>query len=186
MKIYTRTGDDGTTSLYGGRRVSKADLRVEAYGTLDEANSCLGLARSHGLDAWSDGVVESVQRDLFKLGAEVASGRNPEKKLSMPLLSGADVTRLEAAIDEGEINLPPLTAFILPGGTHAAAAMHVARTVIRRAERCLVALAAQEPMRKEVIEYVNRLSDLFFILARNANHVAGKSDVLWLPAQQTT
>jgi len=181
MKIYTRTGDDGTTSLYGGRRVSKADARVEAYGTLDEANSALGLARSLGLDEQSDGVVEAVQRDLFTLGAEVASGRNAAKKLAMPLVGEAEVASIEAAIDQAELELAPLTAFILPGGSSGASALHLARTVIRRAERCLVALAAHEEVRKEVLEYVNRLSDLFFVLARKANHVSGRSDVLWSP-----
>lgn len=181
MKIYTRTGDDGTTSLFGGRRVSKADARVEAYGTLDEASSALGLARSFDLDRSIDVVLEAVQRDLFTLGAEVASGRNAAKKLGMPLIDAEDVARIEAGIDEAERDLEPLTSFILPGGTSAAAALHVARTVIRRAERGLVALAAQDEVRKEVLEYVNRLSDLFFVLARRANHLAGRADVRWLP-----
>ncbi len=183
MKIYTRTGDDGTTSLYGGRRVSKADARVEAYGTLDEANSAVGLARSFGLDRVSDGVLEALQRDLFTIGAEVASGRNAASKLGMALVDASDVARLEAAIDQAEEHLEPLTSFILPGGTAAASALHVARTVVRRAERCLVALNNDEDVRREVIEYVNRASDLFFVLARRANHVSGVSDVRWIPSK---
>jgi cob(I)alamin adenosyltransferase len=181
MKIYTRTGDDGTTSLYGGRRVSKADGRVEAYGTVDEANSVLGMARASNLDPWSDGVVEAMQRDLFTLGAEVASGRNASSKLSMPLIGAGDVARLEAAIDTAEEQLAPLTSFILPGGSPAASALHLGRTVMRRAERSLVALAGSEEVRREVIEYVNRASDLLFVLARRANHGTGVSDVPWVP-----
>lgn len=181
MKIYTRTGDDGTTSLYGGRRVSKADGRVEAYGTVDEANSVLGMARALNLDPWSDGVVEAMQRDLFTLGAEVASGRNAASKLSMPLIGAADVARLEAAIDAAEEQLAPLTSFILPGGSPAASTLHLGRTVMRRAERSLVALAGSEEVRREVIEYVNRASDLLFVLARRANHGNGVSDVPWVP-----
>jgi len=181
MKIYTRTGDDGTTGLYGGRRVSKADARVDAYGTLDEANSALGLARSFGLDPESDTVLESVQRDLFTLGAEVASGRNAASKLNMPLIGEDSIKRLEAAIDHAEESLEPLTSFILPGGSLGASALHQARTVIRRAERSLVALAASEQVRTEVLEYVNRVSDLFFVLARRANHVSGVQDVRWIP-----
>ncbi len=183
MKIYTKTGDNGTTSLFGGRRVSKADARVDAYGTLDEANSLIGLARSLGLDDRSDEVAEQVQRDLFTLGAEVASGRNAAKKLGMPLVGEQDVARLESAIDEAEQGLEPLTSFILPGGTSAAAAMHAARTVVRRAERALVSLSAHDDVRKEVMEYINRLGDLFFVLARKANHVSNQPDVRWLPAK---
>ncbi|HNS98218.1 MAG TPA: cob(I)yrinic acid a,c-diamide adenosyltransferase [Polyangiaceae bacterium] len=181
MKIYTRTGDDGTTSLFGGKRVSKAGDRVEAYGVVDEANSILGLARAMKLDPWSDEVLQKIQRDLFTLGAEIASGRNAQSKLRMPLIGSADVQRIEKAIDEAEQQLAPLHSFILPGGSLAASTLHLARTVVRRAERMLVALSNSEPVRQEILEYINRASDLMFVLARLANMHQGVEDVPWLP-----
>jgi cob(I)alamin adenosyltransferase len=179
MKIYTRTGDDGTTGLFGGARVNKSDPRVEAYGTVDEANAALGLARAEGLPLNVDSVIARVQEDLFTLGAELACVPGKEDKLRMTLLSAADAQRLEGDIDQAEAGLPPLTAFVLPGGTRAAAALHVARTVARRAERSVLALAGQAPVRSEVIIYLNRLSDLLFTLARLANPEAGVADVPW-------
>ncbi|PIE05859.1 MAG: ATP:cob(I)alamin adenosyltransferase, partial [Sorangium cellulosum] len=145
------------------------------------ANSALGLARAHGLDCQSDRVMEGVQQDLFLLGAEIASGRNAQKKLGMPLVSQADIERLETAIDQAEQDLKPLESFILPGGSPAAAALHLARTVIRRGERNLVTLSNLEEVRKEVLEYVNRLSDLFFVYARRANCMSNNDDILWTP-----
>ncbi len=191
MKIYTRTGDDGDTGLFGGARVPKASLRVEAYGTVDEANAVLGRARlavastSQALAAESDELLARIQSHLFTLGAELATAPTKEAKLAlkMALLEEADATTLEHAIDAAEEGLPPLKSFVLPGGTESAAELHVARCVVRRAERLLVALAAEEPVRRECIVYLNRLSDLLFTLARRANHLAGVADVPWLPSK---
>ena len=187
MKIYTRTGDDGTTGLFGGARVSKAALRVEAYGTVDEANALVGKARvslflaKTALDL--DPLFARIQSDLFTLGAELATAPDKEAKLAlkMKLVDEADGQALERAIDDAETGLAPLTNFVLPGGTTAAADLHVARCVVRRAERLLIALAATEPVRRECIVYLNRLSDLLFTLARRANHLAGVADVPWVP-----
>ncbi len=181
MKIYTRTGDDGTTGLFGGGRRSKADLRVEAYGTVDEANAAIGVARAVGLSSDLDAVMADVQRDLFTLGAELACEPGAESKLKLVLIENADAARLERAIDAAEEGLVPLKSFILPGGSQGAAALHVARCVARRAERLVIALAARSDVRREVIVYLNRLSDLLFTYARRANHVAGVPDVPWNP-----
>jgi len=180
MKIYTKTGDDGTTGLFGGGRVKKASLRVDAYGTVDEVNATLGLARATGLGTFIDGVLAQVQVDLFTLGAELACVPGKEAKLSLPLLEEADAQRLERAIDEAETSLPPLQTFILPGGSHQAAALHLARTVCRRAERAVLAVDDATP-RGVLVIYLNRLSDLLFVLARLANKDAGVSDVPWIP-----
>jgi cob(I)alamin adenosyltransferase len=180
MKIYTKTGDDGTTGLFGGARVPKASARVEAYGTVDEANAAVGVARATKLDPGIDAVLAQVQVDLFTLGAELACVPGKEEKLRMTLLAPTDAERLERAIDEAEVGLPPLTNFVLPGGTPQAAALHLARTVSRRAERAVLALA-DPPPRKELVVYLNRLSDLLFVLARRANHLAGVADVPWTP-----
>lgn len=181
MKIYTKTGDDGTTGLFGGGRVAKSSLRVEAYGTCDELNSILGVARAHGLSKEIDDVLAHVQVDLFIVGAEIACVPGKEGKLGMDLVSTADAERLEKAIDEGEKDLAPLKTFILPGGTPQAAALHHARTVCRRAERAVLAL---DDVRKEVVIYLNRLSDMLFVLARRANHLEHVSDVPWEPRKK--
>ncbi|MBI2388276.1 MAG: cob(I)yrinic acid a,c-diamide adenosyltransferase [Deltaproteobacteria bacterium] len=181
MKIYTRTGDDGTTGLFGGARVKKGALRVEAYGTVDEANAAIGRARaSLGKTADFDDVLARIQSDLFTLGAELATVAGKEESLKMPLLSDEDGARLEREIDAAEEGLSPLKSFVLPGGTPAAADLHLARCVARRAERLLVALADQEPVRRPLIIYLNRLSDLLFTLARRENHLAGVADVPWI------
>ena len=180
MKIYTRTGDDGTTGLFGGARVPKASARVEAFGTVDELNAALGVARACRLDAETDAVLARVQVDLFTLGAELACVPGKEQKLSMTLLGADDAMRLELAIDAAEEVLPALTSFVLPGGSPQAAALHLARTVCRRAERALLALE-DAPARREVVVYMNRLSDLLFVLARRANAQAGVADVPWSP-----
>jgi cob(I)alamin adenosyltransferase len=181
MKIYTRTGDDGTTGLFGGGRRSKADLRVEAYGTVDEANAAIGVVRAAGAPAELEAVLADVQRDLFTVGAELACEPSNASKLQMTLIDGADSQRLEKAIDAAEEGLEPLRSFILPGGSPTAAALHVARCVTRRAERAVILLSAQSEVRKEVIVYLNRLSDLLFTFARRANHVAKVADVPWHP-----
>ena len=182
MKIYTKTGDKGETGLFGGARVSKASLRVEAYGDVDELNSALGICRAHlaALDAKVDALLGTIQSELFDLGAELATVPHKEVKTGAPLLDDAHIAALERAIDEAEAELEPLRTFILPGGALAAAHLHLARTVCRRAERKLVALAAVEPVRGELVRYLNRLSDLLFVLARLANARAAVADVPWL------
>lgn len=181
MKIYTRTGDDGTTGLFGGGRRSKSDLRVEAYGTVDEANASIGAARSLGLPDDLDAILQVVQGDLFTIGAELGCTPGTESKLKMTLIDRAASERLERAIDAAEEGLAPLKWFVLPAGTAAATSLHVARCVVRRAERRVVAASAEAPVRSELIVYLNRLSDLLFTLARRANHLAGVDDVPWHP-----
>ena len=181
MKIYTRTGDDGTTGLFGGGRRSKADLRVEAYGTIDEANAAIGMARAAGLPPTLDAVLEGVQSDLFTVGAELGCVPGQEAKLKMSLIAAEDAERLERAIDAAEEGLPPLKTFVLSGGCCGAAALHFARCVVRRAERIVIAAGGDEPIRAEPIVYLNRLSDLLFTFARRANHEAGVADVPWVP-----
>lgn len=180
MKIYTKTGDAGDTGLFGGARVRKCDPRVEACGELDELNGVLGLVRAEGsLGARFDELLGAVQSRLFDLGAELANAKG--KDLGIPLVADDDVVALEQAIDDADRELPPLRTFVLPGGTRLAALLHVARTVCRRAERRVVALAQLEDgaVRAEVLRYLNRLSDLLFVLARLANHRAGVPDVPW-------
>jgi cob(I)alamin adenosyltransferase len=187
-RIYTRTGDDGSTGLGDGSRVSKTDARVEAYGTVDEANAAIGwcltqlnaaLPRHADLGA----LLRSIQHDLFDVGADlccpVESGDKPGERLR---ISPAQTKRLEEAIDLHNQRLGTLTSFVLPGGTILAAALHVARTVVRRAERLTVDLAARQPAatNPETVKYLNRLSDLLFVLARVAND-DGRQDVLWVP-----
>ena len=181
MKIYTRTGDQGDTGLFGGARVPKDDVRVDAYGSVDEANAAIGAALAHGKSAFVRGVLTAVQSDLFTLGAELASVAGFEERLGIALLTDADVTRLEQAIDEAEGPLPPLKNFILPGGPPDVATLHVARTVVRRAERLLVTLSRRETLRPVLLVYLNRLADLLFVLARRAQHENGGTDHEWAP-----
>jgi cob(I)alamin adenosyltransferase len=178
VKLYTRTGDAGETSLFDGTRVRKDDARVDAYGDVDELNAWIGLARATDTNGSLDAVLVQIQRDIFALGAQLA---DPEHKIAPRVtkarLSDADVGRLETLIDQLEAELPPLRRFILAGGAPAAAAVHVARTVCRRAERRMVALEpAVEPV---LLRYVNRLSDLLFVLARVLNHRAGVPETEW-------
>lgn len=182
MKLYTKTGDDGTTGLFGGGRVPKASLRVEAYGTVDETNAVIGVARATGLAPAVDAVLERVQEDLFTLGAELACVPGRESKLHMKLLDDADIHRLELAIDDADAACEPLKTFVLPGGSPQAAALHLARTVCRRAERATLAVD-DGPVRGEVVVYLNRLSNLLFALARRANVMARVSDVPWKPRE---
>jgi len=181
MRIYTRTGDKGDTGLFGGGRVAKDHPRVEAYGDIDELNAVLGVARSVEMMPRIDEVIVPVQRDLFSLGALLATP-NPEKvrqQLEKARIDDARIEELERAIDAGESELEPLTAFILPGGTPKAAALHVARTVCRRAERRVIALQHEVELPSIVVRYLNRLSDLLFVLARVANRRAGAPEVTW-------
>ena len=180
MKIYTRTGDAGGTALFGGTRVSKADARVAAYGDVDEVNACLGAVRAQeDLAADISALLEQLQKDLFAIGARLA---DPAEKIadrvSKVAVTDVDIRRLEDWIDHFEAELPPLRRFILPGGNRAGALLHLSRTVCRRAERSIVALGADN-VDAHLLAYVNRLSDLLFVLARAANHRAGQLEVEW-------
>ena len=173
MKIYTRTGDAGETSLFGGKRVSKKDRRIDAYGTIDELNSFIGLARATWPDSPIDRQLDHIQSDLFDIGAQLAAPGNDR-------FTGVEASRaadLEEAIDAAEQELARLTNFILPGGTVAAAQLHVARTVCRRAERIIVSLGTDAP--SSTLIYLNRLSDFLFVAARFANRHLGADDVPW-------
>ena len=183
-KIYTRTGDTGTTALVSGPRRDKHDLRVEAYGTVDETNATVGLARLHttGMTEF-DGMLARIQNDLFDLGADLANPQVEENPPYEPLrLVDAQVERLEREIDQLNSVLEPLTSFVLPGGSPAAAALHLSRTVSRRAERLMVELSRQEAVGAPALKYINRLSDFFFVAARHAND-DGRTDVLWVPGK---
>ena len=178
-KIYTKTGDTGETSLFDQTRVSKADARVDAYGEVDEVNACLGAVRAAGVDPAIGTAIESIQKQLFALGARLADPSSRiAGRVSKAAITEADVAALERLIDELEAELPPLRKFILPGGSAAGANLHVARTVCRRAERRVVALGADavEPI---VIIYLNRLSDLLFVMARAVNHRARVPETEW-------
>jgi len=181
MKIYTRTGDQGDTGLFGGGRVGKDDPRVEAYGGVDELNASLGLVRAIELMPRIDEVIVGVQRDLFAIGALLATPDTAKmaEHLAKARLDEERIAQLERAIDECERELEPLRAFIIPGGTPKAAALHVARTVCRRAERQVVALRRDVDLPDLVVTYLNRLSDLLFMLARVANRRAGAGEVTW-------
>jgi cob(I)alamin adenosyltransferase len=181
MKIYTRTGDKGDTGLFGGARVLKDDARVEAYGTVDETNAAIGLARAYSQSTFVQRLLDELQADLFTLGAELATVSGHEARLGIALLGDADVARLEHAIDDAEQPLPPLKNFILPGGPPDVAALHFARTVARRAERRVLTLSQREPVRGALLIYLNRLADLLFVLARRAQHENGATDVPWAP-----
>jgi cob(I)alamin adenosyltransferase len=179
MKIYTKTGDTGMTGLLGSGRVSKDDARIDSYGTVDELNAVLGLARAAGLPPVLDGWLSAVQDDLFAVGSALADP-NPDGRF-FGAITEAHALRLEGQIDEMEAGLPPLTQFILPGGTAAAAQVHLARTVCRRAERRVVALRNMPAGQvcEDVLVYLNRLSDYLFVLARAINHEAGVADIPW-------
>jgi cob(I)alamin adenosyltransferase len=179
VKIYTKTGDQGETSLFDGTRVAKTHPRVVAYGEVDELNACLGLARASGLDDELAGMVERIQRDLFALGARLADPRQKiADRVTKVVVADEDVTRLEGWIDALEAGLEPLGHFILAGGSPACAALHVARTVSRRAERAILHLGT-EAVEPVVRVYMNRLSDLLFVMARAANHRAGVTELVW-------
>ena len=178
MKIYTRTGDAGETSLFDGTRVRKHDPRVDAYGEIDELNAWLGFARASGVDPSLDGELVAIQGDLFALGAQLADPADKiASRVTKAVIDDAHVERLESLIDRLELELPPLRRFILAGGTPAGAALHVARTVCRRAERRMVAL--DPPIDPVLLRYVNRLSDLLFVLARAVNHRAAVPETEW-------
>lgn len=183
MKIYTKTGDLGTTALFGGRRVSKADLRIDTYGTVDELNSYIGLVRDQPVNAVRKAVLEQIQDRLFTVGSILATEPG-NTKVKIPSLHEADVRFLETEIDRMDAELPPMRFFVLPGGHTAVSFCHVARTVCRRAERLTIALHQQEPVPALVIQYLNRLSDHLFVLARKMSHELGAEETPWHPKME--
>ena len=179
MKIYTKTGDDGSTGLFAGQRVQKDDARIEAYGTVDELNSIIGFAASTIQNEGIAEMLRQVQHDLFKIGAELAT---PDpSKLTLPMISDESVGVLEKFIDDLDLTLPHLKNFVLPGGSPAAASTHLARTVCRRAERRVISLGKQTAISKRVVVYLNRLSDLLFVVARTLNAQSNIEDIPWTP-----
>ena len=179
-RIYTRGGDKGETSLGDGSRVPKHALRVAAYGTVDEANAAIGLARLHSADPEADPMLGRVQNDLFDLGADLCTPEDGRRAAGALRILAAQVERLEHEIDAMNAVLAPLASFILPGGSPAAAHLHLARTIVRRAERLVAELALSEPVNPEALKYLNRLSDHLFVLGRRLNG-NGAGDVLWVP-----
>ncbi len=183
MKIYTRTGDEGQTSLFAGGRTAKDAARLHAYGTVDELNSVLGLALAHGLSAEVSAWLNVLQNELFVVGADLATPQDAEAKW-LVRVTEEPVARLESEIDHMDERLPELKNFILPTGTPGAATLHIARTVCRRAERWAVTVAEQEPLNASVIHYLNRLSDWLFTAARYENLLAGRDETIWQVADR--
>ncbi len=179
--IYTKTGDDGQTALLDGRRVPKDDDRIDAYGTVDELSATLGLARTAGIPPTVNDLLLRIQNDLFVIGAQLATPADSKPKTGS--IDADQVTALETAIDEFEEHLEPLRHFIIPGGSLAAGFLHQARTICRRAERSIVALSHREAVAPELLAYVNRLSDLLFVLARIANSHSSTSEIIWAPSK---
>ncbi|MDP8243388.1 MAG: cob(I)yrinic acid a,c-diamide adenosyltransferase [Candidatus Hinthialibacter antarcticus] len=182
VKIYTKTGDDGATCLVTGRRVAKDSLRVDAYGEVDELNSLLGLAIAQGAAEALRPVITKIQSALFDLGADLACPPNEESKLVVPRIQDAHVVELEGYIDRFETHLEPLRQFVLPGGSVAASYLHLARSVCRRAERRVVTLRHSEPVSETLMQYLNRLSDLLFVMARYQNAADETPEVTWTPS----
>ena len=180
MKIYTKTGDKGTTALFGGKRVSKAHLRIDTYGTVDELNSYIGLVRDQSVNASRKNVLVEIQDRLFTIGSILATEPG-NTKVKVPSLSEADVTVLEKEIDAMEVQLPPMKSFVLPGGHQSVSFCHVARTVCRRAERLVIALDAQEKVDPLIVQYLNRLSDYLFMLSRKMTAELGVEETPWKP-----
>ncbi len=180
MKIYTKTGDKGTTALFGGKRVSKADLRIDTYGTIDELNSWIGMVRDLEVNQKRKDVLVEIQDRLFTVGSILATEPG-NTKVKIPSLAEADILFLEKEIDTMDAALPPMRFFVLPGGHTAISYCHVARTVCRRSERLIIALHAQESVPDEVIKYINRLSDYLFVLSRMVAHELGAEETPWKP-----
>lgn len=178
-RVYTRSGDQGTTRLGGGQEVPKDSLRIETYGTLDELNSVLGGALSAGVAEALEGPLGRIQNDLFNLGSDLCILEEDKEEMPVPVVEGRHVESLEELMDTLSEELPPLENFILPGGTPAASWLHLARTVCRRAERLLVALSREEPVGPNTLKYLNRLSDALFVMARYQNHAHGVQEPLW-------
>lgn len=179
MKIYTKTGDKGMTGLFGGKRLPKDDLRIEAYGTVDELNAFVGTLNTAFVDEIQNNILSEIQRRLFTIGSNLAS--DPDKEMITPDIKPDDITDLENAMDNMEEDLPPLRNFVLPGGHHAAALAHVCRTVCRRAERLVITLDRETAVEPLIIQYLNRLSDYFFMLSRYIVHMHGAEEVAWIP-----
>lgn len=180
MKIYTKTGDNGTTALFGGKRVSKADLRIETYGTIDELNSYVGLVRDQAVNQNRKSILVEIQDRLFTIGSILATEPG-NTKVKVPSLIQEDVTVLEKEIDGMDASLPPMKSFVLPGGHQSVSFCHVARTVCRRAERLVIALDAQEKIDALVIQYLNRLSDYLFMLSRKMSAELSAEEMPWKP-----
>jgi cob(I)alamin adenosyltransferase len=178
-RVYTRTGDDGTTGLGGGQRVPKDSVRIAAYGTVDELNSHIGTALASGVNEAIAGPLRAIQNELFHLGSDLCVLEEDKAKMPVPRIEERHVVALEVLMDRLSEELPPLENFVLPGGSPAAAALHVARTVCRRAERLVVALSRREPVGAFTVRYLNRLSDALFVMARHENRRRGLPDVLW-------
>jgi cob(I)alamin adenosyltransferase len=178
MKIYTKTGDSGETSLFGGKRVSKADIRVDAYGTIDELNSFLGLLICKIDDVKSLTLLSKIQNNLFVVGGQLAT--EPEATFKLPEINEEDVTELELAIDSMNDYLPALKHFILPGGNEAVSYCNICRTITRRAERIIVCIEDKDDQQKLIVKYVNRLSDYYFVLGRYLGHLSGIEEVIWV------
>lgn len=187
MKIYTKTGDDGTTALYGGTRVAKHHIRIDSYGTVDELNSWLGLVRDQKIDDPTKQLLAKIQDKLFTVGAILATDpkkallKNGQERLNIPKIGSADITALEKEMDKMEEMLPPMTHFILPGGHTTVSYCHIARTICRRAERLAVQLYEKEPFDDHVLSYLNRLSDYLFVLARKLSKDLQAEEVKWIP-----
>ena len=184
MKIYTKTGDKGKTSLYGGKRTTKDSLRIEAYGTIDELNSALGITRALRPDIELDEILKKLQNDLFVLGADMATPLGA-KSQNVPRIGERQITALERTIDSFDSRLQPLSSFVLPGGSQIASQLHLARTICRRAERLVVKLSRKEKIGPRCIIFLNRLSDLLFVLARFANHIDGTQETPWIASPRT-
>ncbi len=190
MKIYTKTGDDGTTALFGGTRVSKHNIRIDSYGTLDELNSFLGLLRDQEIDSHSKSTLIKIQEKLFVIGAILATDpekeilKNGKKRLNIKRVSDDDILFLESEMDKMDENLPPMTHFILPGGHQTVSFCHVARSVCRRAERLSSALYQHSPFEENALKYLNRLSDYLFVLARFLSKQVQAEEIKWIPEKE--
>ncbi|MBC8768798.1 cob(I)yrinic acid a,c-diamide adenosyltransferase [Arenibacter sp. BSSL-BM3] len=190
MKIYTKTGDDGTTGLFGGTRVPKHHIRIESYGTLDELNSWIGLIRDQDIADSSKKILIKIQEKLFTVGALLAIDPKKEKlkngkdRLNIPKIGDEDLKLLEQEIDKMELNLPPMTHFILPGGHTTVSYCHITRTICRRAERLVSQLNDYEPVDLTLLSYLNRLSDFLFVLARKLSHDKQAKEIKWIPEKQ--
>lgn len=191
MKIYTKTGDKGTTALFGGRRVPKHHIRIESYGTIDELNSHIGLIRDQNIDPLHKNVLMEIQDRLFTVGAilatdpEKATLKNGNERLNIPKISEADIKLLEDNMDSMNAALPPMMHFVLPGGHQTVSFCHIARTVCRRAERLASHLNTLEPFQPETLMYINRLSDYLFVLARKLSHDLNADEVKWIPKKNS-
>lgn len=187
MKIYTKTGDKGTTALFGGTRVPKHHIRIESYGTVDELNSHLGLLRDQQIDEHSENIILGIQDRLFTIGSTLATDpekavlKSGKKRLEIPGISLKDIELLEQEIDQMNDELPPMIHFVLPGGHQTVSVCHVARCVCRRAERLATALYEIEPFEEQVLQYLNRLSDYLFVLARKLSHELQAKEIQWIP-----